>query len=203
MVPSSGAPIAEYEVRFSTDPISETDPSTFERALPAVAATIDSRGLTIPTSGNPGSTVAVELGGMDPLTRYFVAVRALDNCNVAGPYAVTKLTTTRVNFTKLSGCFVATAAYGSELEPRVESLRRVRDALLPRSALFSIATDLYYRAGPAAADVISRSAVARAVVRRLLAPVAALAQKAWPGPVPSLPKMAPSVRGRSVSRWSD
>jgi hypothetical protein len=185
VVPTAAAPINHYEVRFGTEPISETAASTFERALPAVAATIDSEALTVPTSGQPGAPVDVEFGGMAPLTRYFVAIRAVDTCNVAGPYAVTMLTTTRINFTKLSGCFVATAAYGSELEPQVESLRKVRDALRPRSALFSIVTDLYYRAGPAAADVISRSAVARAVVRHLLAPVVTVAQTAYPASAPS------------------
>ena len=41
-------------------------------------------------------------------------------------YAVAELTTTKTNFTQLSGCFVATAAYGSALQPEVAALRRVR-----------------------------------------------------------------------------
>jgi hypothetical protein len=178
--PASDVPVVHYEVRFSADPISEADSSTFDRALPAVAATINSEALTVPTSGGPGTAVTVDFGGMDPLTRYFVAVRAVDACNVAGPYGVAKVTTTRINFTKLSGCFIATAAYGSALEPQVEALRRARDAISRRSALFSIATDLYYRSGPAAAAVISGSAVARAVVRQVLAPVVDVAQAAYP-----------------------
>jgi hypothetical protein len=117
---------------------------------------------------------------MRPLTRYYVAVRGVDMCNVAGPYAAATLETTRINFTQLSGCFVATAAYGSALEPRVEALRRARDHLRPRSTLFSLATDLYYRAGPASAAVIARSELARAVVRTLLAPLAELAGVASP-----------------------
>ena len=73
-----------------------------------------------------------------------------------------------MKFTQLSGCFVATAAYGSEMEPQVAALRRVRDALRPRSPLFAAAADLYYRSGPAAAAVIARSDTARALARRLL-----------------------------------
>jgi len=180
VVPSSDLPIAHYDVRFSTEPLTDADPSAFSRALPAVAAALDSEALTIPTAPGPGSRVVVDFGGMEPLTQYFVGIRAVDMCNMPGPYAVTKLTTTRINFTKLSGCFVATAAYGSELAPQVGALRRARDKLRGQSSLFSIATDLYYRAGPAAAAVISRSPVARAVVRGFLAPLVAVAETVYP-----------------------
>jgi len=71
----------------------------------------------------------------------------------------------------LSGCFIATAAYGSAMAPDVDAMRRVRDRLRPASTMFAVATDLYYRAGPAAAAVLGRSDTARALVRSLLAPV--------------------------------
>ena len=48
------------------------------------------------------------------------------------------------------------------------------------SPLFSLATDLYYRAGPAAAAVVARSETARALVRGLLAPVATVAGAVYP-----------------------
>jgi len=88
------------------------------------------------------------------------------------------MSTTKINFTKLSGCFVATAAFGSALEPRVQALRTVRDELRPRSAAFSTAVDLYYQSGPPAAALIARSESARALVRALLGPVVAVAQAA-------------------------
>jgi hypothetical protein len=97
---------------------------------------------------------------------------------VAGPYAVGSLTTTRVHYTRLSGCFVATAAYGSPLAPEVQALRTARDALRPRSVLAAAATDIYYRSSPAAAALLERSEVARAVVRRLLGPIIELARAA-------------------------
>ena len=114
---------------------------------------------------------------MQPLTHYYVAIRAWDSCK-AGDYVVTELTTSRINFTKLSGCFIATAAYGSAMEPAVGVLRTVRDALRPRSPLFATAIDLYYRSGPSAASVIERSEVARAVVRTFLAPAVEIARAA-------------------------
>jgi hypothetical protein len=146
----------------------------------ALAAKIDSEALMVRTADPPGTTVEVAFGGMEPLTRYTVAMRAIDACNVAGPYVVAELTTTKVHFTQLSGCFVATAAYGSSLEPEVEALRVARDALKVRSPLFAAATDLYYRAGPAAAAVISRSEAARALVRAALRPVAGVARAVGP-----------------------
>ncbi len=176
VAPPSDIPIVQYEVRYSRDPITVADPETFDRSLPAVAAKIETEQLMVPIGGSAGTGVDVDFGGMEPLTRYFIAIRAVDMCNVAGPYAIAELTTTRINFTKLSGCFVATAAYGSALEPEVQSLRAVRDTLRQRSPLFAAATDLYYRSGPAAAAVIARSGAARAVVRSLLAPVVDVAR---------------------------
>ncbi|MES1207539.1 MAG: CFI-box-CTERM domain-containing protein [Pseudomonadota bacterium] len=176
VVPASDNPIVHYEVRYSTLPITTADPATFDQALPALAAKIDTEALMVPTGGAAGAGVDVDFGGLAPQVTYYVAIRAVDMCNVPGPYAVATLTTSRVNFTQLSGCFVATAAYGSALEPEVESLRHVRDTLRPRSPLFAAATDIYYRSGPAAAAVIARSEQVRAVVRSLLGPIVDLSQ---------------------------
>lgn len=182
VVPASETPIVHYEVKFSTNanPISVNDGGSFERAFPASAAKIDSEMLMVPVGQSPGTAVDVDFGGMDALTTYTVAIRAVDMCNVAGPYAVAELTTTARTFTKLSGCFVATAAYGSALEPQVESLRVVRDALRPRSPVLAAATDLYYRSGPAAAAAVARSDSARALVRTLLGPVVEVASAVAP-----------------------
>ena len=179
VVPESEHPIARYEVRFSEQEISPGRPDSFTQAQPAGAATIENEMLMVPTSAPPGSAVEVEFGGMQPLTHYYVAIRAWDSCT-PGDYVVTELTTTRINFTKLAGCFVATAAYGSAMEPEVGALRTVRDALRPRSPLFAAATDLYYRSGPAAAAVIARSDVARAVVRTILGPAVEAARAVAP-----------------------
>lgn len=187
VVPQSSRPIDHYDVRYSTTEITSADPTTFTKALPAMAAETDSVGLMVPTAGAPGSAVEVAFGGMQPRTRYWIAVRAVDSCNVAGPFAVAALTTTQVNFTRLSGCFVATAAYGSPLQPEVEVLRTLRDELRARSVLFAAATDIYYRAGPAAASVLSRSDAARAMVRSALGPVAAVARATVPLLRPVLP----------------
>jgi len=176
VVPASGLAIHDYEVRVSEAEITTTEPSTFEHAARANVAAVEDGMLIVPTTGAAGSTVDVNFGHLKPTTSYYVAVRANDVCARPGPYAVGTMSTTNINFTKLSGCFVATAAFGSALEPRVQALRAVRDELRPRSAAFSTAVDLYYQSGPPAAALIARSDSARALVRRLLGPVVALAQ---------------------------
>jgi len=176
LVPASSHPIHNYEVRVGTSEITTSDPQTFTNAVQAVSASLEGDALVVPTTGAAGSPVDVNFGGLSPLTTYYVAVRAIDECAVVGPYAVSKkFATTRINFTKLSGCFVATAAYGSALSSQVESLRVARDALRRRSQVFAAATDLYYRSGPAAAAVIARSDATRAVVRTLLGPLVDIA----------------------------
>jgi ribosomal protein L7/L12 len=70
-----------------------------------------------------------------------------------------------------TGCFIATAAYGSALAPEVSVLRLYRDAALARSPLGRAFIRVYYRLSPPLAAVLARAATGRAVVRWLLAPL--------------------------------
>jgi hypothetical protein len=69
------------------------------------------------------------------------------------------------------GCFIATAAYGSYLHPKVEELRAFRDRYLMTNAPGRAFVALYYRLSPPVAHVIAQHEWMRAVVRVLLAPV--------------------------------
>lgn len=69
------------------------------------------------------------------------------------------------------GCFIATAAYGSYLHPKVMVLRTFRDECLLTNAPGRALVDLYYRCSPPLADTIRQNAAARVLVRILLAPV--------------------------------
>ena len=69
------------------------------------------------------------------------------------------------------GCFIATAAFGSYLHPKVKVLRDFRDTHLlsnPTGALF---VQLYYRYSPGLAQLIADNEVLRSVTRWALTPL--------------------------------
>jgi uncharacterized repeat protein (TIGR02543 family) len=67
-----------------------------------------------------------------------------------------------------SGCFIATAAYGSATAGQIDVLREFRDGALLESAAGSQFVDLYYRLSPPIADFISGDSFVRTVIRELL-----------------------------------
>ena len=174
VVPGNGGrAISRYELRTSaTDPIVSGDADSFIRGLPGQAASLDTNALMIPVDVPAGTAVDVDFGGLNPMTHYWVGIRAVDSCNRPSPHAVAEMTTSRIHYTQLPpGCFIATAAWGSAMEPTVVAMRRARDRLLAEVPLFAVAADLYGHSGPAAARVLGRSDTARVLVRQLLGPL--------------------------------
>ena len=68
-------------------------------------------------------------------------------------------------------CFIATAAYGSALEPHVLALRQFRDRYLQRTQLGRAFIRFYYRHSPPLAAVIAAHASLRLVARAVLTPI--------------------------------
>jgi hypothetical protein len=68
-------------------------------------------------------------------------------------------------------CFIATAAYGSPLEPHVQALRQFRDRYLQHSALGRAFIRFYYRHSPPIAAVIAEHDWLQFLVRMLLTPL--------------------------------
>jgi uncharacterized repeat protein (TIGR01451 family) len=68
-------------------------------------------------------------------------------------------------------CFIATAAYGSALEPQVVVLRAFRDRYLQHTALGRAFIRFYYRHSPPLASFIAAHPWSRAGTRALLTPI--------------------------------
>lgn len=68
------------------------------------------------------------------------------------------------------GCFIATAAWGSPLEPHVQALRDFRDRVLAQSAPGRAFIRFYYRQSPPIAAVIARHPSLRFATRVVLTP---------------------------------
>ncbi len=156
----TGAPASEYRVRYqSTGPITAEN---FSRALPAPSANL----------GPPGSKVGTQIIGLLPKTKYYLAVQPISRCGVAGPILNAEVDTSSANFTTLTGCFIATAAFGSEFEPEVNLLRRFRDRYLMTNPLGQALVGSYYTMSPGIALFVAQHEPVKQIVRDTLRPVA-------------------------------
>lgn len=80
-----------------------------------------------------------------------------------------------------SGCFIATAVYGSPLAPEIITLQRFRETQLRPQPLGRWLIAVYERLSPPLADAIAPHPTARLWVRRLLlAPVLTAIQRWFP-----------------------
>ncbi len=147
-----------------------------ERAAPG--------GLFSEIASLPANTVRYQDAGLAAGVEYRYRVRA--QSAVAGFSAYTAIAsvntpaaTTDGGGTQV-GCFIATAAYGSALHPKVNALRQLRDHYLMPNALGRAFVNAYYRASPPLAGFIARHDWLRAGVRVLLWPLVWLAEAVVP-----------------------
>lgn len=66
------------------------------------------------------------------------------------------------------GCFIATAVYGSVLQPEVLEFRNFRETILEKSILGRAFTKIYYLLSPPVASVIASSAFLKWLVKKLI-----------------------------------
>jgi hypothetical protein len=160
--PNTGGPVRGYDVRYSIG-----EPLTAENFLEV--------GRVYPekvTPSSPGALQKLELQGLVPETRYWVGIRALDDCLSGSAPLIVELTTPRLEPPEVAACFVATAAWGSPLAAEVAGLRGFRDRVLRRFVLGEVLVESYYTFGPALAGVIRPSDTLRAAARGVLTPIA-------------------------------
>jgi hypothetical protein len=123
-------------------------------------------------------TTCTLYGLTDGITYYFVA-RAYDIYGNESENSV-ELTTSDSGTTVTAadgggggGCFIATAAFGSLLEPHVKLLRQFRDRFLLTNAPGKVFVHLYYTYSPPIANVIAAHSGLRMIVRWSLWPLIA------------------------------
>jgi hypothetical protein len=80
------------------------------------------------------------------------------------------------------GCFIATAAFGSPLDPYVSLLKQFRDRYLLTTSVGSSVVDFYYTYSPPLADFIADREILKAAVRVLLLPLIGFAYLLLNGP---------------------
>jgi hypothetical protein len=151
----------------------------FGDAEKTAAAFAEGRPLPRVTPVKPGNKLTVSVGNLKSESQYTVGVRPSGPC-ADPPIAFATFTTVIREFKQISGCFIATAAYGGPMAAKVQLLRAVRDRARDRSALAAAAADLYARSSPPVADVLRAAEAGRAVVRAVLSPVVRLLENGVP-----------------------
>jgi YVTN family beta-propeller protein len=114
--------------------------------------------------------------GLTEETAYRFAVTVVDGTGYENLPAELEVTTSKKSDGGGGGlCFIATAAFGSPLEPQVVLLREFRDRMLKASGPGRAFVRLYERYSPPLADSIAKSEGLRAMVRVMLWPAIGLA----------------------------
>ena len=73
------------------------------------------------------------------------------------------------------GCFIATAAYGSNMNRHVKILTKFRDKRLITNSIGRSIVDAYYKFSPTVADYLYKHPFARGIVRYALIPITGIA----------------------------
>ena len=115
-------------------------------------------------SKSASGTYTEMVSGLEPATQYnFTAQLKYNSTVIEG--IIREFTTAT---TSPTGCFIATAAYGTSTAEQLDVLREFRDGVLLKSTVGSRLVDLYYQVSPPIADFISEHSVVRTLVRELL-----------------------------------
>jgi hypothetical protein len=153
-------PVKGYEVRYRVgEPITADNFSTSTVVTSSAAISL------------PRTEQQILVEGLLPETTYSIGIRAFDDCRNTSELEVIEVTTAERTAGDVDACFIATAAFGSQLANDVEPLRSFRDQVLGKTVLGELAIEAYYTFGPVAARLIGESEILRATAREALGPV--------------------------------
>jgi hypothetical protein len=138
----------------------ETSEAAFRAGTPAETLAPEGR----------GQARALRIADLKSERRYTVGVKPEGIC-VEGSLATFSFVTAKRSFSTLSGCFIATAAFGSAQAHGVAALRRVRDRARAANGFAAAAAALYERSSPPLADLLRTTETGRALVRETLGPL--------------------------------
>jgi uncharacterized delta-60 repeat protein len=125
--------------------------------------------ITVVTEGSTSNGAGIgsystTLSGLTPGTHYYVRAYGVTSGNVI--YYGNQL-----DFDTKDACFIATAAYGSLLDPHVQILRLFRDRYLLSHEPGRVFVRLYYHYSPQVAEFIAAKPALRQIVRVFLLPL--------------------------------
>lgn len=140
-------------IRFSKEAI-KLDPNE-ARAYGTLGVALAQKGNTVEAISNLEKALSID-SSLDPLKE---VLRSLKSAGGSGSASAGG---------KGSGCFVATACYGSYEAPEVKTLRSFRDQCLMPSPIGAALVRLYYRFSPTIADALRSRPKARRLVKRVL-----------------------------------
>lgn len=177
--PDFSAPAQSSSCQLNADPTEQTcsldcnappqvlDTSAIERDYGAQGA----RSLTVPASSSAASFNDLENGQPYAILLQYLPDGLSRACVVGTPsdaMILTEIATGQEPKEGDAACFIATAAYGSSLDARLDALRWFRDRfLLPYTWTRSLVR-FYYKEGPLAAQFIADKPALRALVRGAL-----------------------------------
>ena len=161
-VPLGGATNVEVDKPISVTFGTAIDPSTLTTSTffltPSVAGAISYDSTTNTATFTPSRDLSHFTNYTATIT---TAVTDTSGNHLAGNYTWTFQTEKK----HTNSCFIATAAYGSSLDPHVAVLRAFRDNFLLKTWAGRAFVDLYYRFSPPVARVIAKHTALRMITR--------------------------------------
>jgi hypothetical protein len=119
----------------------------------------------------------------DDSKEYYFVITSIDDSNLESDYSTEYMIAAHVsnNSTTVAsgdsgssgggGCFIATAAFGSYLDPHVYALRQFRDRVLLKNYIGTAFVKFYYKHSPPVADYIRQHDRLRMITRWALTPL--------------------------------